>query len=133
MQQWSADLQRELPMNMSLTLNYTGLAGSNLGWGGTTDTLININQLDPKYQSYPVGYTTAQVPNPFYGVAGAGQLAGQLTVARGQLLRPFPQFQDINMLQSTGAHSHVPRRRLSSSGSGTSACGAPTSATPTAS
>ncbi len=104
-QQWSADLQRELPMNMSLTLNYTGLAGSNLGWGGTTDTLININQLDPKYQSYPVGYTTEQVENPFFGVAGAGQLAGQKTVARGQLLRPFPQFQDINMLQSTGAHS----------------------------
>jgi hypothetical protein len=104
-QQWSADLQRELPMNMSLTLNYTGSAGSNLGWGGTTDTLININQLDPKYQSYPVGYTTEQVANPFFGVADAGQLAGQKTVARGQLLRPFPQFQDINMLQSTGARS----------------------------
>jgi trimeric autotransporter adhesin len=104
-QQYSADLQRELPMGMSLTLNYTGLAGSNLGWGGTSNTLININQLDPKYQSYPVGYTTAQVPNPFFGVAGAGQLAGQATVARGQLLRPFPEFGDINMMQSTGAHS----------------------------
>lgn len=104
-QQYSADLQRELPMNMSLTLNYTGLAGNNLGWGGTSNTLININQLDPKYQSYPVGYTTAQVPNPFFGVAGAGQLAGQATVARGQLLRPFPEFGDINMMQSTGAHS----------------------------
>jgi len=104
-QQWSADLQRELPMGMSLTLNYTGLAGSNLGWGGTTDTSININQLDPIYQSYPVGYTTEQVDNPFFGVPGAGQLAGQAKVARGQLLRPFPQFGDINMQQSTGAHS----------------------------
>jgi hypothetical protein len=104
-QQWSADLQRELPMGMSLTLNYTGLAGANLGWGGTSDTAININQLDPKYQSYPVGFTTEQVENPFYGVPAAGQLAGQKTVARGQLLRPFPQFQDVNMLQSTGAHS----------------------------
>ncbi|MGC4082552.1 MAG: hypothetical protein QM736_10690 [Vicinamibacterales bacterium] len=47
-QQWSADLQRELPMGMSLTLNYTGLAGANLGWGGTANTLININQLDPE-------------------------------------------------------------------------------------
>jgi hypothetical protein len=104
-QQWSADLQRELPMGMSLTLNYTGLSGAQLGWGGTTDTVVNINQLDPKYQSYPVGYTTQQVDNPFFGVAAAGQFAGQRQVARGQLLRPFPQFGDIEMVQSTGAHS----------------------------
>jgi len=104
-QQWSADLQRELPMGMSLTLNYTGLAGADLGWGGTANTLININQLDPKYQALGAGYTTAQVANPFFGVAGAGQFASQATIARGQLLRPFPQFGDINMMQSTGAHS----------------------------
>lgn len=104
-QQWSADLQRELPMGMSLTLNYTGLAGADLGWGGTANTLININQLDPKYQALGLGYTTAQVANPFFGVAGAGQFASQATIARGQLLRPFPQFGDINMMQSTGAHS----------------------------
>jgi hypothetical protein len=104
-QQWSADLQRELPHGISLTLNYTGLAGSNLGWGGTSNTTIDINQLDPKYQSSPVGYTTEQVPNPFFGVAAAGQLATQATVARGQLLRPYPQFGQVLMMQSTGAHS----------------------------
>jgi hypothetical protein len=104
-QQWSADLQRELPMGMSLTLNYTGLKGSNLGWGGTANTLININQLDPKYQAYSVAYIQEQVDNPFFGVAGAGQFAAQRTVARGQLLRPFPEFTDIYMMQSTGAHS----------------------------
>jgi hypothetical protein len=38
-------------------------------------------------------------------VAAAGQLAGQKQVALGQLLRPFPQFQDVEMTQSTGAHS----------------------------
>ena len=52
-QQWSADLQRELPMGMSLTLNYTGLAGADLGWGGTANTLININQLDPNTGARP--------------------------------------------------------------------------------
>ncbi|MEQ1907875.1 MAG: carboxypeptidase regulatory-like domain-containing protein [Vicinamibacterales bacterium] len=104
-QQYSADLQRELPLGMSLTLNYTGSTGTDLGWGGTANTLININQLDPKYQALGPGYTTVQVANPFFGVAGAGQFAGQATIARGQLLRPFPQFGDINMMQSTGAHS----------------------------
>jgi len=105
-QQYSADLQRELPGGMNLTLNYTGLKGSNLGWGGTANTLININQLDPKYLSLGQGVTVnTQVDNPFFGVAAAGQLAGQPKVALGQLLRPFPQFQDVNMMQSTGAHS----------------------------
>jgi hypothetical protein len=105
-QQWSADLQRQLPGGFSLTLNYTGLAGADLGWGGTSNTLININQLDPKYQALlPAGATTTQVPNPFYGVAAAGQFAGQKNIALGQLLRPFPQFGDVNMMQSTGAHS----------------------------
>ncbi len=52
-----------------------------------------------------MGYTTEQVPNPFFGVAGAGQFATQQNIARGQLLRPFPQFGDVNMMQSTGAKS----------------------------
>jgi hypothetical protein len=104
-QQWSADLQRELPWGMSLTLNYTGLRGSNLSWGGTSDVAININQLDPKYQALGPGYTTQQVANPFFGVAGAGPFSTQAQIARGQLLRPFPEFGDVNMLESTGARS----------------------------
>ena len=50
-QQYSADLQRELAGGMSVSLGYTGLTGANLGWGGSANALININQLDPKYQS----------------------------------------------------------------------------------
>jgi hypothetical protein len=104
-QQYSVDYQRELPMNMTLTLGYTGLTGSNLGWGGTTDTSININQIDPKYQSLTPAQMSALVPNPFYGVTAAGSLAGRQTIEVGQLLRPFPQFLNVNMNQSTGAHS----------------------------
>jgi hypothetical protein len=105
-QQYSADLQRELPMNMSLTLGYTGLTGSNMSWGGSSNALININQLDPKYMSVlgPTD-TLATVPNPFLGVAAAGQFASRATIERGQLLRPFPQFRNVFMQQSTGASS----------------------------
>ncbi|HZR25711.1 MAG TPA: TonB-dependent receptor, partial [Vicinamibacterales bacterium] len=50
-QQFSADLQRELPGNMSISLGYTGAKGSNLSWAGSnsgsTNGYININQLDP--------------------------------------------------------------------------------------
>jgi hypothetical protein len=104
-QQYSADLQRELPYGMSLSFGYTGLTGSNLSWGGSGNALININQLDPKYQAMGGNYTLEQVANPFFGVAEAGQLATRAQVERGQLLRPFPQFGNVMMLQSTGAHS----------------------------
>ncbi|MGE3956988.1 MAG: carboxypeptidase regulatory-like domain-containing protein [Vicinamibacterales bacterium] len=103
--QYSADLQRELPWGMSLTLGYAGLTGRDLGWGGTANTEININQLDPKYQSLNIGETLAQVPNPFFGVQGAGQFASRATIERGQLLRPYPQFRNVYMMQSTGAKS----------------------------
>jgi trimeric autotransporter adhesin len=103
-QQYSVDLQRELPGNMNVSVGYTGLTGSNLSWGGSANALININQLDPRYQTAGIN-TLEQVANPFLGVAAAGQFANRPTLPKGQLLRPFPQFTDIYMLQSTGAHS----------------------------
>ena len=71
MQQWSVDLQRELPGNMAVTIGYTGSKGSNLGLGGTNDTAVNINQLDPAHMALGAALTQL-VPNPFFGVAGAG-------------------------------------------------------------
>jgi hypothetical protein len=103
-QQYSADFQRELGGGVSVSLGYTGLTGANLGWGGSTNALININQIDPKYQTL-VPDTLKAVPNPFFGVASAGQFASQSTIALGQLLRPFPEFGNVYMQQSTGAHS----------------------------
>jgi hypothetical protein len=104
-QQYSADLQRELPGGVSVGIGYTGLTGSNMSWGGSGDSTLNINQLDPKYQSLPVTETTRLVPNPFFGVSGAGQFATRSTIEVGQLLRPFPQFTNVLMAQSTGARS----------------------------
>ncbi len=45
------------------------------------------------------------VANPFYGVAAAGQFASRQTIEVGQLLRPYPQFGNVYMQQSTGARS----------------------------
>jgi len=108
-QQYSVDVQRELPGAMSISVGYTGLTGSNLSWAGSnagsTAGYININQIDPQYQNLPADYTLANVPNPFFGVAGAGQLANQATIARGQLMRPYPQFGNVYMEMATGAHS----------------------------
>jgi hypothetical protein len=99
-QQYSLDFQRELARDLSVTVSYIGSRGDHLGLGGTNDAGVNINQLDPKYLA--LGSTlTQQVPNPFFGVAAAGPLATQATVQRRQLLRPFPQYQNINARQVT--------------------------------
>jgi hypothetical protein len=65
-----------------------------LNFGGTQDTTVNINQLDPRY--FALGSTLLQqVPNPFYGNSVFGNFAVSPTIARGQLLRPYPQFDNV--------------------------------------
>jgi hypothetical protein len=99
-QQYSADLQRELPGNMAVTFSYIGARGDHLPLGGTVDTPVNINQLDPKYLALGAALSQS-VANPFFGVAGAGPFATQATISRSQLLRPFPEFGNILMLQTS--------------------------------
>jgi hypothetical protein len=99
--QYSVDFQRELPGGVTASIGYTGLSGRNLSWNGN----ININQLDPKYLTSGVDTINTTVTNPFYGIPDAGQFAGQKTIQLGQLLRPFPEFGNVTMSQSTGAKS----------------------------
>ena len=87
MQQWSADVQHELPGNMSVTTGYVGSRGDNQSYGFN----VNINQLPTEYLSLG-SRLTSLVPNPFFGVAGAGTLATQANVQLNSLLVPFPQY-----------------------------------------
>lgn len=96
-QQYSADIQRELVGNLSLSLAYVGSTGSRL----TTAGNVNINQLDPKYlRPELVTAMTQNVANPFFGNPNAGSFATRATLPRNQLLRPFPQFDTINMSET---------------------------------
>jgi hypothetical protein len=98
--QYSVDMQRQLPGDMSVGITYMGATGRHLTWGGTGSGAVNINQVDPKY--LPIGTQLSQsVPNPFFGVEGAGGFATRRTIGRNQLLRPYPQFLNVNMIQST--------------------------------
>lgn len=108
--QYSVDVQRELPRSMAVTLGYMGATGRDIGFGGSNTVAININQIDPALarQLFPApggGWDAAallrQVPNPFFGVPGAGEFASRATIEAGQLLRPFPQFRDVNMFETT--------------------------------
>jgi trimeric autotransporter adhesin len=107
--QYSVDMQRELGANMSIGVTYMGASGRHLTWGGTAAGNVNINQLDPKYLPLNnvngVNALTQLVPNPFFGVASSGSFATRQTIERRQLLRPFPQFDNVNMTFSTLAQS----------------------------
>jgi hypothetical protein len=109
-QQYSADVQRELPGHMAVTVGYVGATGRDIGFCGTNDCSININQIDPAVarQLFPAaggGWDAAAlrqlVPNPFFGIAAAGELSSAQQISRGQLLRPFPAFGDVLMHEAT--------------------------------
>jgi trimeric autotransporter adhesin len=94
-QQYSIDVQRELPGAMAINVQYLGSRADHLSLGGSNDVAVNINQLDPKYMALGAALSQ-QVANPFFGNPNAGPLASQATLSRGQLLRPYPQFVDVN-------------------------------------
>ena len=107
--QYSVDIQRELTNSLAITVGYTGATGRDIGFGGTSNVALNINQINPCNLPAALGSCTSwdaaalreSIPNPFFGVAGAGELSSRATVQRGQLLRPFPQFGNINMRETT--------------------------------
>jgi hypothetical protein len=100
--QYSFDLQRELRGNLSGSVAYIGSTGRRL----TTAGNVNINQLDPKYlRPELVTQMTQNVPNPFFGNPNAGSFSTRATLPRNQLLRPFPQFDTVNMSESNHGKS----------------------------
>lgn len=100
-QQYSFDLSREFRAGMAVAIEYIGATGRSLGLGGSNDGVLNINQLDPAFLALGPALLD-DVPNPFHGLPqGEGFAVTSPTVQRRQLLRPFPQFGDILMRQST--------------------------------
>jgi hypothetical protein len=92
-QQFSFDVQRELPFNVAVSAAYAGSRSSHLMLG-TPD--LNINQLSPTYFSLGAAALSQSVANPYYVPGGPG-IIGSKTVPQAQLLRPFPAFGNINL------------------------------------
>ncbi len=87
-QQWNVALQHQFASQTSLDVAYVGSKGTHLP---TQEG--NLNALPDQYLSMGSALLT-QVANPFYGSITSGPLSGP-TVAQGQLLRPYPQFQNV--------------------------------------
>ncbi len=73
-QQFSVDVQRELPARLTVSAGYVGSRSDRLSVGGTADATININQIPT--EALALGSALQQlVPNPFYGNAAFGALS----------------------------------------------------------
>lgn len=88
-QQWNFNIERTLAPNVLLTMAYAGSRGLRLF--GT----LSADQLPNQYLSLGSALLQ-QVPNPFYGIITTGTLSAS-TVARSQLLRPYPQFSAVTI------------------------------------
>lgn len=111
-QQYSFDVQQELPWRIALKIGFVGSTGTdlltsstgtgtsiNVGTGGATPGAANIDQLPDKYLSLG-SQLISKVPNPYYQHGGTGVI-GSATIAYNQLLRPFPEFSSVNVLMSS--------------------------------
>jgi hypothetical protein len=98
-QQWNFSIQRQFGSVLVETA-YLGSRGIYLGDGAGHD----INQLLP--QTLALGTALQQlVPNPFYGIITTPGVLSQPTVTRGQLLRPYPHFGNLNIFNPASAAS----------------------------
>ena len=63
----------------------------------------DLDQLAPEYvptNAAQVAALTTLVPNPFYGVVqNGGSLSTSTTIKAGQLLLPYPQYDDVSMAE----------------------------------
>ncbi|MEZ2348328.1 carboxypeptidase regulatory-like domain-containing protein [Terriglobus sp. RCC_193] len=105
-QQYSFDIQRDLPWGVNVKLTYSGAHAMNVA------NTQNINQIPTSVLTYyrqagvSLNSTATNVTNPYYatslgGYATTGQVANK-TISLGQSLLPYPQFQNVTMSVSNG-------------------------------
>jgi hypothetical protein len=85
---WSMSIQHQLSNNMVAEIGYAGSKTTHLFWNRFD------NATDPLLLSQWGNRLLDTVPNPFFGKIQGGIGAFQ-TIQRRQLLRPFPQYQQI--------------------------------------
>lgn len=92
-EQFSLDIQRELPFGIVTEIGYVGSRSRHMSLGSAS---INENALNPSLLSMGSALTQS-VPNPFYGNGGTGVI-GTATVQESQLLLPYPTYSSISKL-----------------------------------
>lgn len=96
-QQWNFDIQHQLPGDTLFDIAYAGSKGTHLPMHNQ-----DLDQLPPQYlpqNAAQVAALTTLVPNPFFGVVQSGGVGSNATIKAGQLLLPFPQYDDVSMAE----------------------------------
>jgi hypothetical protein len=102
-------VQRELPNQWLLEAGYTGSRGWDLTTGGGNQAgEIELNTVPTKFLSTSrvrdqatIDFLAALVPNPFRGLL-PGTSFNAATIARSQLLKPYPQFGNLRSFDDDG-------------------------------
>ncbi len=92
-QQYSIDVQRELPGGIASEIGFVGSKSSHLT---TATASINLNALNPALLSMGSALTQS-VANPFYQHGGTGVI-GTANVQQSQLLLPYPTYSTVSQL-----------------------------------
>ena len=92
-QMWNVNIQRNVGKELLVEVAYIGSRGEHL-WSN-----YNVNAVNPQNLSLGTQLTSL-VPNPFFGKITNGGLAGT-NVNYNNLLRPIPQYGDINWLRAS--------------------------------
>jgi hypothetical protein len=111
---FNISIQRQLPLKMLFDGTYFMHLGHNVhdvsmwgSWG--TNYWEQVNMMDPNLAYTYKGAVDAAVPNPFYNLLPPdkmpGELRNQKEVPASQLLRPYPQYTDLNMYFRSGLNN----------------------------
>jgi hypothetical protein len=98
-QQWNLSFQKTFGDRWSMEAGYLGSKLTNLG---VPD--VNLNQLTAEQLALGP-QLTEQVANPFFGGIPASSSLGGPTIARQQLVRPFPRFTTVALYRNNVGHS----------------------------
>jgi hypothetical protein len=96
--QWNVGVQQEFPAGIVFELAYVGDRGFHM------TNIFQLDQLNSSYLSLGTALTT-QVANPFQQFVTIGTLSNA-TVAKQQLLLPYPQFTGVTEINATWGKSN---------------------------
>jgi hypothetical protein len=99
-QQWTLDIQRTLPGGFFADVAYAGTKGTHLPtFTQQVDQLADSYFAEAATQAAGGGTVgiSKQVPNPFAAVASPGSPLSNASISAGQLLRPYPAYDGMEI------------------------------------
>lgn len=106
-QQWNLAIQHSFATNLSFDVAYVGSHIVHLGIPDQNLNQLTDAQIASGLQSPAAAKAlTGSVPNPYFGVISANsQLGASKTIAAAQLLKPYPEFQNVAIYRNNTGSS----------------------------